>query len=288
MIYDADYDVGLFCNFYSGNGLPPNFSDFHRHNTDELVIVEQGVSRIVTEDNVYKCSGAFAIYYPAGLAHNQFNDISQTYVRYCIDFKPSFVEELLPAGSLPHTFFLLPLEPDEAALLIRYLMLLHAEYEPETTAPPDKIWRQKYLLALILNELSGLMRLHLSGTESRRLTCGRLVRDICLHINEHCSEPLTLDSIAGHFFISRSKLIRSFRSELDISVGDYILNTRIGKAKRLLYGGSSVHETSQSCGFSNDGYFIKVFRSATGMTPAKYRTEQERLDRESDAPPLMG
>jgi transcriptional regulator GlxA family with amidase domain len=39
----------------------------------------------------------------------------------------------------------------------------------------------------------------------------------------------------------------------------------------LEFPGMSVAEISLACGFSNAAYFCKVFHTAEGMTPKKYR-----------------
>ncbi|MBE6611858.1 MAG: helix-turn-helix transcriptional regulator, partial [Ruminococcaceae bacterium] len=99
----------------------------------------------------------------------------------------------------------------------------------------------------------------------------KAIQDICSYINDHFAEPLTLDDIAKQFFISRAKLVRIFRGTLDISVGDYLTNVRISKAKSMLHQGETVHEAAIRCGYANVGYFIRIFREHTGFTPADYK-----------------
>ena len=65
--------------------------------------------------------------------------------------------------------------------------------------------------------------------------------------------------------------MRLFRSELDLTVNDYITSARLARAKRLLRSGLTVHEAAEQSGFSSSGYFIKLFRRQTGVTPDKYK-----------------
>lgn len=52
---------------------------------------------------------------------------------------------------------------------------------------------------------------------------------------------------------------------------DYLAKLRIDHAKILLHEGNlSIAEISQTVGYSSVSYFIKLFKNATGFTPAKY------------------
>ena len=46
---------------------------------------------------------------------------------------------------------------------------------------------------------------------------------------------------------------------------------RVNQAKRMLRSGYTISETSTACGFEDYFYFLKVFKSKTGMTPSEYK-----------------
>ena len=46
---------------------------------------------------------------------------------------------------------------------------------------------------------------------------------------------------------------------------------RVDQAKRMLSSGHTISETSAACGFEDYFYFLKVFKSKTGMTPSQYQ-----------------
>jgi len=91
-------------------------------------------------------------------------------------------------------------------------------------------------------------------------------------LDEHYSEKLDLDALSGQFFISKYHLVREFKKNFGITIGEYLLKQRISKAKSLLrFSELSVDEIASQCGFSDGGYFIKVFKKEEKTTPAKYR-----------------
>lgn len=92
------------------------------------------------------------------------------------------------------------------------------------------------------------------------------------YIDENFSSKLELDTIAKEFFISKYHLSREFKRIFGTTIGDYILKQRISKAKSLLrFSETSIDEIAIECGFSDGGYFIKVFKKEENLTPAKYR-----------------
>lgn len=92
------------------------------------------------------------------------------------------------------------------------------------------------------------------------------------YLDEHFTSKVELDTIASEFFISKYHLSREFKRIFGTTIGDYILKQRISKAKSLLrFSELSIEEIASECGFSDSGYFIKVFKNEENLTPAKYR-----------------
>ncbi|THU36131.1 response regulator [Niastella caeni] len=86
------------------------------------------------------------------------------------------------------------------------------------------------------------------------------------------NEDLTADAICKQMGISRVQLYRKVKALLDINVNDYILNTRLQKAKYLLKNETcSIGEIASKTGFSSSAYFSNVFKTKVGVTPKEYR-----------------
>ena len=56
-----------------------------------------------------------------------------------------------------------------------------------------------------------------------------------------------------------------------MSVNEYITAERIHRARMLLCAGASVDAAAEQCGFSDSGYFIRVFRRYEQVTPLQYK-----------------
>jgi AraC family transcriptional regulator len=86
----------------------------------------------------------------------------------------------------------------------------------------------------------------------------------------------TLTELAGLCSISVRQLTRGFRESRGCSIGDYIAQSRIDTAKRLLGGDQSVKSIARSMGFASPSSFSYAFRRSAGVTPRQFRTEVMR------------
>lgn len=86
----------------------------------------------------------------------------------------------------------------------------------------------------------------------------------------------TLAELAELSRLSVRQLTRGFRISRGCSIGDYVANTRIEHAKRLLGTAESVKSIAYTLGFSSPSSFCYAFRRATGDTPGQYRQRFNR------------
>jgi AraC family transcriptional regulator len=91
-------------------------------------------------------------------------------------------------------------------------------------------------------------------------------------INDKVNQILTVEEIARMLNISREHLGRKFREETGSSPYQYILNSRIERAKlQLMSSITPVKLLADELGFSSAAQFNNVFKRLIGVTPNAYR-----------------
>lgn len=86
------------------------------------------------------------------------------------------------------------------------------------------------------------------------------------------NHDFSVEDICKNMSISRVQLYKKVKALLNINVNDYIINSRIQKAKYLLqHVEISISEIASQVGFSSAGYFSTVFKSKFGVTPKEYK-----------------
>ncbi|CAN7149624.1 helix-turn-helix transcriptional regulator [Phenylobacterium sp. LjRoot219] len=85
-------------------------------------------------------------------------------------------------------------------------------------------------------------------------------------------EAPTLTELASLCNMSVRQLTRGFRTSRGCSIGDYITQSRIDIAKRLLDSDESIKAIARSMGFASASSFSYAFRRGAGVTPRTFRT----------------
>ena len=100
----------------------------------------------------------------------------------------------------------------------------------------------------------------------------RTFQNVCLYVQENLQFPLSRDSVARHFRLSPNHVSRLFRSEGLMKFTDYLTWVRLDRAKYLLLRHDlTVDEVAAGCGFNGTGYFCRIFKRKTKLTPTAYR-----------------
>lgn len=92
------------------------------------------------------------------------------------------------------------------------------------------------------------------------------------YISKNYSNEISIDDLAQIANLSKYHFIRTFSSIIGVSPIKYINMVRINEAADLLQSGySNIMEVANKCGFDNESYFIKTFKTYKRETPNQYR-----------------
>jgi signal transduction histidine kinase/DNA-binding response OmpR family regulator len=117
---------------------------------------------------------------------------------------------------------------------------------------------------------------HLQAALGRQRKLGsqaqRLARQAMAYLHAHYAEPITRDGLARYLGMSEDYLTLCFRKELGMTPIAYLNRVRVNEAKALLVDThKSITEIALAVGFSDSGYFSRVFRQKVGLSPEAFR-----------------
>ena len=93
-------------------------------------------------------------------------------------------------------------------------------------------------------------------------------------MESHYHRGIGVSDVAACVGLDPSYLLKLFRRQTGMSIRDYLIATRLRKAKVLLKDPRiAVTAAAQSVGFRNYASFEKTFRKSTGRSPSVYREE---------------
>ncbi len=92
------------------------------------------------------------------------------------------------------------------------------------------------------------------------------------YIDNNLHKDLTLLDLAERCGVSKNFYCKIFKSIIGLSPFDYIIQSRMNTAKRLLTTTNmKISAISIMCGINNITYFHKLFKKHVNMTPANFR-----------------
>ncbi|MFB9324661.1 helix-turn-helix domain-containing protein [Paenibacillus aurantiacus] len=101
-----------------------------------------------------------------------------------------------------------------------------------------------------------------------------------IHYMKECvEEDISRDDVAHHVNLNPAYLSRLFKKETGVSLIDYLIETKMNRAKQLLEATPmTVGAVAQQVGYSNFSHFTKMFKKQFGVNPQEYRQAKSQND----------
>ncbi len=99
-----------------------------------------------------------------------------------------------------------------------------------------------------------------------------IIKDGILFIESGKCTALKIKEIADMSSVSEVYFRKLFKEYSGISPNEYIINTKIERAKKYLeHENISILEVSEILGFESESYFSRLFKKKVGISPIKYK-----------------
>ncbi|MEE1013598.1 MAG: PocR ligand-binding domain-containing protein [Clostridia bacterium] len=104
------------------------------------------------------------------------------------------------------------------------------------------------------------------------MTDNKLIAAINEYLINNIQNPLSIPILCEEFQISKNRLYALWKKHFNITIGDYILQLRMKKAKNLLTNDDEkINQICIKVGIPDYNYFSKLFKSYYGFSPREYR-----------------
>ena len=99
------------------------------------------------------------------------------------------------------------------------------------------------------------------------------------YIKQNLDKKVTLQDTANHVGFSYTHFSKVFKDEMGVPFNVYLNKFRVERSKALLLSDRlSIQDVCDAVGYTDQSYFVKVFKKYAGVTPGSYRKKQGRLD----------
>ena len=145
--------------------------------------------------------------------------------------------------------------------------------------PLDSV-EQQLLFFLVIKKLFSMKEAEIPLAEASEKE--QYIGDVIRYMSENLSEGLTADSVAAHFFISRSKLNKDFKRYTSTTFHQLLAEMKMNKAIGFLKrGNTDIRKIAIASGFENESYFFALFKKKMGTTPMQYaKSQKEKIEKQ--------
>lgn len=250
----------------------PDDGDFvmHVHEQFEIYYFMAGDAHYLVEGSEYPLEpGCLLIMRPME-THRVKILGDKPYERYSLSFSPELLDTADPDRRLLAPFLQHPLGQSNLYRPAEFKGEQPLELFEGMCIPVSDAGSRRLEILIHLYPLLGAIRhAFLQKQADNEGTVPSRAEEIVGYINRHLFDELSLDFLAGRFFLSTSQLGRLFRQATGSSVWEYIMIKRLMAAHGKIKGGMPVTAACQECGFRDYSAFYRAYVKRFGRSPKK-------------------
>lgn len=237
-----------------------NQIDMHSHRELELYINLTGNISFLVEDTLYPVTrGDIVVSHPGELHHCVYNSDQEHqlfWILVDIDSNRPLFDQFFQNVS-GHYFSLCQDTKNELIHICRLLL----------DEQPAGLERHYYFLRLLM-----ILKENASSSKSIQNAMPADLTEVLRYIDTHLSESIKVSDIAAALYLSESTIERRFKTYLNMRPLEFIHKKKMILAAELLRSGESVLNAGISAGYSDNSYFINIFKRFYGITPFQYKS----------------
>lgn len=252
---------------------------YHRHNGYEVYLFLEGNILFYHGSNCYKLVPGDLLIIPPSCMHRIISIDESIYDRIVLNIRHSAIERLSTGMTNLFTCFeltdtdnIMPinLNKEEIERFTQLSEGLISSMKDHTFG--SDVLANSYVSQLLLM----INKSHNVSPEPKFNIMPELVKNVMLYIEENLAGDLRLSKISEEFYHNGTYISRMFKKHTGLTLKEYIIDQRIEAARKILKHGGSVQEACYKSGFSDYSNFIRSYTAAMGVSPGKYKQENNK------------
>lgn len=254
--------------------IPSGSCLIHSHTKYEILYMIEGDATFSIGGAEYKMKPHTLLFIPPNVFHGIHVHTDAVYDRYTVHFDPTLLSHehrALLLGKLPDT-------TSSSCCVYNMgdsgILDMLRQFDDLDNSP---VSLHKPLVPIFLHALIARILIKLPSAngkeEQSRSTHNSLRSTLVDYVDDHFTEPITLDTLSQRFYVSKSQLNQTFRQLTGTTIIDYIIRKRIAYAQQLLLNGVSAQQAGTAAGFGDYTSFYRAYKKHFGCSPNQDKRE---------------
>jgi len=252
--------------------------DWHYHSFHKIIVFLGGTAGYGIEGRSYTLHPGDCVLVPQGCIHRPEANPGDPYERIILYLSPEFLHRNSTSDCPLESCFW------EAKAQFRFVLrperrrfdcaqqLLELKDSQNTPGFGQTLLTQSLLLQFLI----GLRRQ--LDEDSTHFSSGQVrdekIAQILQYLSRHTTQDITIDDLAGQFYISKYHMMRRFRAETGYTIHAYLTGKRLMLARELLLSGTPVLQAAQAAGFHDYSAFLRAYRRQFSEAPGRTRKDE--------------
>ena len=129
------------------------------------------------------------------------------------------------------------------------------------------------LLNGIMTELFYAVAFYETDEDLTGIITNKNLSNILNYINSNITGQITLDDISTNVFLSKSTISHLFKSKMNISIKQYILQKKMVYASEQIANGIPANEAAKIIGYDNYSNFFTIYKKIMGKSPSEHKNQ---------------
>ena len=249
---------------------------FHFHDFHKIVFFLEGKGNYFVEGKRYALKPNDIVLVRQGTIHKAEIDPECRYERIILYIDPEYLrQQSTPNTQLDRCFHesvkrrSYVLRPDSVQREKLMQTLLTLKRTVGGKAYGQDLYAEISLIQILIDLGRGRQTAHYSFTTEQNKDDKTVA--LIEYINDHLTEPISIDHLAEKFFLSKFYMMRMFHADTGYTIHNYITEKRLHLARELIRTGCNASEACYNCGYQDYSAFARAYKKRFGHPPSKGR-----------------
>lgn len=258
-------DAELYSHHSLDPAPNPDAYPMHVHEMMEIYYFISGCGSYLVEGRTYPLEPGDIMILRSAETHRLTISPTEPYQRIAIHFSPAVLEKIDPAMGLLRPFLDRPLgQQNHYSVRDPRCAQLQSVFRDFTFENiPDVRLNLLGRLLQFLTALNGIF----DSTGSICIQDDNFPGQLVRYVNSQLFAPLSLQSVADHFYRSRSQISRIFHQATGSSFWEYVSIKRLLAARAMIQRGEKAGNAATVCGFTDYSVFYRAYKNYFGHAP---------------------
>lgn len=133
----------------------------------------------------------------------------------------------------------------------------------------DPAYREMILKIRIEALLSQILVMSRAEADSTGDGRNPVVEKLIRYLNGNLGQPISLDLLSEHFFLSKNHLNSLFKQATGSTIMEYVIHKRIASAQTMILSGTPATAAAEQAGFRDYSSFFKAYKKVYGCSPSE-------------------